>query len=89
VLIGMGSIILDHAVIGHHSIVGAGALVTGRTRIPPHSMVLGSPARVVRQLTQEETDSISSYANGYVRYKNIYLGLEEPNVNPFYDDTHA
>lgn len=85
VLIGMGSIILDHAVIGHHSIVGAGALVTGRTRIPPRSMVLGSPARVVRELTSSEVASIASYASGYVRYKNIYLGLEAPDTNPFYE----
>ena len=50
-LIGMGAIILDGAVIGKGSIVGAGALVTPRTQIPPRSMVLGSPARVVRETT--------------------------------------
>ena len=84
VLVGMGSIILDHAIIGRHSIIGAGALVTGRTRIPPRSMVLGSPARVVRELTDEEVESIHSYAANYVRYKNIHLGIEVPDENPFY-----
>lgn len=58
VLIGMGSIILDGAVIGNDSIIGAGALVTKNTQIPPRSMVLGSPAKVKRQLTDEEVRGI-------------------------------
>lgn len=85
VLVGMGAIILDHAVIGSHSIVGAGTLITSGVHIPPYSMVLGSPGKVVRSLTQIEIDSISYYANNYVRYKNIYLGVETPDVNPFYE----
>ncbi|MEQ9103783.1 MAG: gamma carbonic anhydrase family protein [Rhodothermales bacterium] len=84
VLIGMGSIILDKAVVGHHSIVGAGALVTGGTVIPPRSMVFGNPARIVRQLTDAEVESISHYARNYVRYKNIQLGIDVPPENPFY-----
>lgn len=51
-LIGMGSIILDNAVIGSGSIVGAGTLVTARTEIPPNSLVLGSPGRVVRTVNE-------------------------------------
>jgi gamma-carbonic anhydrase len=84
VLIGMGAIVLDHAVIGSHTIIGAGALVTGGVKIPPGSLVLGSPAKVVRALRPEEIDSIADYSRNYVRYKDIYLGKEQPNVNPFY-----
>jgi len=84
VLIGMGAIILDNAVIGRHSIIGAGALVTSGVHIPPGSLVLGSPAKVVRPLTAQEIDSIAHYARNYVRYKNIYLGVEKPETNPFY-----
>ena len=84
VLVGMGAIILDHANIGSDSIIGAGALVTGGKVIPPRSMVLGSPARVVRELTEEEVASIMYYANNYVRYKNVYLGIDVPDTNPFY-----
>ena len=66
-LIGMGTTILDGSVIGHNSIVGAGALVTPRTIIPPGSMVLGSPAKVKRQLTEEEQAKIKSWAAKYVK----------------------
>ncbi len=85
VLIGMGAIVLDHAVIGTGSIVGAGSLDTSRTVVPPNSMVLGSPARVVRSLTQKEIESIRYYANNYVDYSAIYLGLSKPEKNPYYD----
>ena len=84
VLIGMGAILLDHVVVGSHSIIGAGALVTGGVKIPPRSLVLGSPAKVVRPLTDQEVDSIQEYAANYVRYKNIYLGVDTPSENPFY-----
>lgn len=53
-LIGMGSILLDNAVIGEEALVAAGSLVTGRTEVPPRTLVRGSPARVVRELTPEE-----------------------------------
>src|SRR5678815_314376 len=54
VLVGMGSTILDGAHIGKQCLVGARALVTPRTKIPPGSLVLGSPATVVRPLTKAE-----------------------------------
>jgi carbonic anhydrase/acetyltransferase-like protein (isoleucine patch superfamily) len=76
VLIGIGAIILDGAVIGHDSIVGAGALVTKGTAIPPGSMVLGSPARVIRTLTPEEKTSISQLAQKYVEVARFYAGRE-------------
>lgn len=84
VLVGMGAIILDHADIGSDSIIGAGALITGGVVIPPRSLVLGSPAKVVRTLTEEEVASIMDYANNYFRYKNVYLGHDKPDTNPFY-----
>lgn len=52
-LIGMGSILLDNAVIGTESLVGAGTIVSARTVIPPYSLVLGQPGKVVRQLGTE------------------------------------
>ncbi len=84
VLIGMGAVVMDHAVVGRDSIVGAGALVTTGMKIPPRSMVLGVPARVVRSLTDEEVASIGQYATNYLRYSAIYLGKERPEKNPFY-----
>lgn len=53
-LIGIGAILLDHCVIGEGSVVGAGALVTPNTRVPPRSLVLGTPARVVRPARDDE-----------------------------------
>src|SRR4051812_35676935 len=62
VLIGMGAIILDGAVIGAQSLIGAKALVTQGTRIPPGSLVLGSPAKVVRKLTPDERAGLKHWA---------------------------
>lgn len=84
VLVGMGAILLDHVVVGEDSIIGAGALVTGGKIIPPRSLVIGSPAKVVRELTEEEVASIMTYADNYVKYKNVYLGIDSPDTNPFY-----
>ncbi len=84
VLIGMGAVLLDHVVIGADSIVGAKALVTGGSKIPPRSMVLGAPAKVVRRLTDEEVEGIRANAMNYVHYSAIYMGKETPEKNPFY-----
>jgi gamma-carbonic anhydrase len=73
VLVGMGSTILDGAVIGEQSLVGAGALVTPRTQIPPGSLVLGSPAKVVRELSLEERAELKTIAEKYVRLAAYYL----------------
>jgi carbonic anhydrase/acetyltransferase-like protein (isoleucine patch superfamily) len=67
VLIGMGATILDGAEIGDQSLVGANSLVTQGTRIPPGSLVLGSPAKVVRKLTQAEMAELRNSAEKYVR----------------------
>ena len=74
VLVGMGSIIMDGAVIGEDSVVGAGALVTEGTVVPPKSLVLGSPARVRRPVTDKEVTWIAQSAVNYVRYSRQYLG---------------
>lgn len=66
-LIGMGAIILDGAVIGEQSIVGAAALVTQGTTFPPGSLILGSPAKAVRALSQDERQRIRHWAEKYVR----------------------
>jgi gamma-carbonic anhydrase len=65
-LIGMGAIVLDGAVVGAQSLVGANALVTPGMQIPPGSMVLGSPAKVVRMLRPEERAGLKHWADKYV-----------------------
>lgn len=66
VLVGMGAIVLDGSVIGERSIIGAGALVTGGTVIPSGSLVLGSPAKVVRTLSLDEQQNVKHWAEKYV-----------------------
>lgn len=73
VLVGMGAIILDGAEIGERSIIGAGALVTGGTIIPPGSLVLGSPAKVVRTLSLEEQSKVKGWAEKYVIQSRKFL----------------
>jgi gamma-carbonic anhydrase len=72
-LIGMGAILLNGCHIGSESIVAAGTLVPERVTIPPRSLVMGSPARVKRPLTDEEVASILKSAEAYVRYRLEYL----------------
>lgn len=71
-LIGMSATILDNAVIGEGSIVGANSLVTAGKVFPPRSMIMGSPAKVVKQLSQEDVDKLIAHAGRYVEYKNEY-----------------
>jgi len=66
VLVGMGAVVLDGAVIGDQCLIGAKALVTGGTVIPSGSLVLGSPAKVVRALTTEERGNLKHWADKYV-----------------------
>jgi len=68
VLIGMGATVLDGAVVGKQSLIGAGALVTPGTRIPAGSLVLGSPAKVVRKLTTTERNNLKHWADKYASY---------------------
>jgi carbonic anhydrase/acetyltransferase-like protein (isoleucine patch superfamily) len=72
-LLGMGSRILDGAEIGEYSLVGAGALVTEGSKFPPRSLVIGFPARVKRELTDEEVERLRQSARSYVEYKEQYM----------------
>ncbi len=75
-LIGMSATILDGAVIGKESIVGAGALVTKGKVFPPRSLILGSPAKVVRSLNDDEVAELYASARRYVAFAKPYKELE-------------
>lgn len=79
-IIGMGAIVMDGAVVGHHSIVGAGALITSGKVFPPGSLITGSPARVVRPLTEAEIESTLDSALKYVKVKNQILRSLERDI---------
>ena len=74
-LIGMGAILLDGAVIGEGSLIGAGALVTGEKVIPPSSLVMGVPGRVIRGLTEQEKQAILDDAAYYIAVSQEELPL--------------
>ena len=72
VIVGMGATVLDGAVIGNDCIIGAGALVTGKMNAPDGSMILGSPAKVARELTEKEKASILANAALYLEKSKEY-----------------
>src|SRR5437667_10414302 len=72
VLVGMGAIILDNVEVGARSIIGANALVTMGMKIPPGSLVLGSPAKIRRELTLDEQKNIARWAWSYVETAKEY-----------------
>ncbi len=76
VLVGIGAIILDAAEISDYCLIGAGALITARTKIPPGSVVFGSPGRVVRSITEEERKRIDDGASDYVVKAEHYRGCQ-------------
>ncbi len=71
-LIGMSATILDGAVIGEGSIVGAHSLVTQNKIFPPHSLIMGSPAKVVKTLSDDEVQNLIDHASRYVKFKKEY-----------------
>ena len=71
-LVGIGAIVLNGAVVGEESIVAAGALVPEGMQVPPRSVVMGAPAKVKREVTEEERAGLRRYAENYVRYKDEY-----------------
>ena len=86
-IIGMGAIIMNHAVIGKNCIVAAGALVTEHTVIPDHSLVMGSPAKIKRMLTPQEIEHNRYNASHYVKeaaaVKEFFLSAEDvPPIAP-------
>jgi carbonic anhydrase/acetyltransferase-like protein (isoleucine patch superfamily) len=76
-LVGIGAIVLNGAVVGEESIVAAGALVPEGMVVPSRSVVMGSPAKVRRAVTEEERAGLRRYAANYVGYKEDYRSAEE------------
>ena len=77
-LIGIGAIVLNGAKIGKNCLVGASSLVTEGKEFPDGSMILGSPAKVVRQLTPEQIEGLRRSAQNYVKNKNRFkAGLKK------------
>jgi carbonic anhydrase/acetyltransferase-like protein (isoleucine patch superfamily) len=72
-LIGIGSIVMDDVRVGSQSLVAAGSLLTPGTKVPPRSLVMGSPARVKRALTDEEVASLDIFWKNYIEYTRHYL----------------
>jgi carbonic anhydrase/acetyltransferase-like protein (isoleucine patch superfamily) len=72
-LIGIGAILLDGVRVGSRSLVAAGSLVTPNTHIPPNSLVMGSPAKVKRDLTPQELVHLDRSWRNYVDLKNMYI----------------
>ena len=72
-LIGIGAIVLDGAVIGEQSMVAAGSLVVPGTVVPPRSLVIGSPGKVKRILSDQESEQLQLLASRYVAYRLEYL----------------
>ncbi|MFM8364292.1 MAG: gamma carbonic anhydrase family protein [Verrucomicrobiota bacterium] len=82
-LVGMGAVILDGAEIGDECLIGARALVTQRTKIPPRSLVIGSPAKVVRQLNDSEIASLRESAEKYIAVARAHAELCERDSGEF------
>ncbi len=78
VLVGMGSIIMDGAQIGDNTLIAAGSLITKGKKFPPNSLIMGSPAKVARELTLEELESVSFNAD-------LYLALSKKNREGLWD----
>ena len=76
VLVGMHSTIMNGAQIGDFCIIGANALITSGTIIPPYSLVMGAPAKVIKSLNEEQIEAIKLNAQRYVELKDKYLGRE-------------
>ena len=71
-LVGMGAIVLNYAVVGQGSVIGAGAVVTPNTKIPPYSLVLGSPGKVKRTLSEAERKEYRQSAPNYIQLAEQY-----------------
>lgn len=76
-LIGMGSIILDQAEIGEGAFIGAGSLVSQGKKIPPNTLAFGRPAKVVRELTDEDRKDMERIIREYAEKASYYKSLQE------------
>lgn len=74
-IIGMSTTILNGAEIGKESIVAVGSVVTQNKKFPPQSLIIGTPAKFLRKLSDKEIESIYESAKNYVKYKNEYLQM--------------
>jgi len=79
-LVGMGSILLNSCKIGKNCMIGAGTLVTQGTEIPDNSLVLGSPARVKRQLDSDEINAIRANAAHYDELRKNYIVMTKKSA---------
>ncbi len=75
-LIGIGAIVLDGARIGRNTLVAAGSLVTPESVIPERSLVMGSPARVKRTMSDDEVRDLERFWHGYIELGGIYKNLQ-------------
>lgn len=74
-LVGIGAIVLDQSVIGEGALVGAGAIVTPKTKVPPGMLILGQPAKPVRELTEAEKQNIKKQIEGLSRKARMYKNM--------------
>ncbi|MGM8216536.1 gamma carbonic anhydrase [Bacillaceae bacterium W0354] len=74
-LIGMGSMILDGAEIGENAYIGAGSLVTKNKKIPPNTLAFGRPAKVIRELTDEDIKEMNRIRESYIQKGQLYKNL--------------
>ena len=72
-LIGIQAIVLNHAVIGERSLVAAGSIVTEGKKFPPRSLIMGAPAKVVRELDERGLAMLAHAADAYVKRRGFYL----------------
>ena len=77
-LIGINSVILNHAVVGRNSLIGAGSLIAEGKSIPDGVLALGTPAKVVRDLSQAEIANLQNIADGYVRRAKLFRQQLQP-----------
>ena len=73
VMVGMGAIVMNGVVVGRQSTIGAGALIPPNTQIPPRSLVIGVPAKISRELTEEQASKNKYWAEKYVRVTRKYM----------------
>ncbi|MDJ0927478.1 MAG: gamma carbonic anhydrase family protein [Gammaproteobacteria bacterium] len=71
-LVGIGSVVLNHAVIGENCIIGANSLITERKAFPDGKLILGAPAKVVRDLTADEIAALPTYSQRYMDRARLY-----------------
>jgi len=79
-LIAIGAIVLDHCVIGDRCIIAAGTVIAPNTEIPDGSVVMGVPGRVVRQVSEQDLETIDEVIRNYIRLGQIHAAGRYPNI---------